>query len=95
MIAKCVNKGAFCITQTKALLLWAQKTDIGTLPLGTLSVTKKSFNWIFHVSPTVAFHSPPAKIKKEPQSPSSDPTLSCNHKQPFQYRNGEQCLYAR
>ncbi|XP_015741411.1 ETS translocation variant 4 isoform X1 [Coturnix japonica] len=47
----------------------------------------------FH-SENLAFHSPPAKIKKEPQSPSSDPTLSCNHKQPFQYRNGEQCLYA-
>ncbi|XP_075631428.1 ETS translocation variant 4 isoform X4 [Balearica regulorum gibbericeps] len=41
-----------------------------------------------------SFHSPPANIKKEPQSPSSDPTLSCNHKQPFQHRNGEQCLYA-
>ncbi|XP_054657648.1 ETS translocation variant 4 isoform X8 [Grus americana] len=47
----------------------------------------------FH-SENLAFHSPPAKIKKEPQSPSSDPTLSCNHKQPFQHRNGEQCLYA-
>ncbi|XP_032841881.1 ETS translocation variant 4 isoform X3 [Tyto alba] len=46
----------------------------------------------FH-SENLAFHSP-AKIKKEPQSPSSDPTLSCNHKQPFQYHNGEQCLYA-
>uniref|UniRef100_A0A8B9PF91 ETS variant transcription factor 4 n=1 Tax=Apteryx owenii TaxID=8824 RepID=A0A8B9PF91_APTOW len=44
-------------------------------------------------SPVLAFHSPPAKVKKEPQSPSSDPTLSCSHKQPFQYRNGEQCLY--
>ncbi|XP_074782948.1 ETS translocation variant 4 isoform X4 [Athene noctua] len=41
-----------------------------------------------------SFHSPPAKIKKEPQSPSSDPTLSCNHKQPLQCHNGEQCLYA-
>ncbi|NWW48942.1 ETV4 protein, partial [Pedionomus torquatus] len=48
----------------------------------------------FH-SENLAFHSPPAKIKKEPQSPSSDPTLSCSHKQPFPYRNGEQCLYAR
>ncbi|XP_074418186.1 ETS translocation variant 4 isoform X4 [Larus michahellis] len=47
----------------------------------------------FH-SENLAFHSPPAKIKKEPQSPSSDPTLSCNHKQPFQYHNSEQCLYA-
>ncbi|XP_025927043.1 ETS translocation variant 4 isoform X1 [Apteryx rowi] len=46
----------------------------------------------FH-SENLAFHSPPAKVKKEPQSPSSDPTLSCSHKQPFQYRNGEQCLY--
>ncbi|XP_068775430.1 ETS translocation variant 4 isoform X2 [Struthio camelus] len=43
-------------------------------------------------SENLAFHSPPAKVKKEPQSP-SDPTLSCSHKQPFQYRNGEQCLY--
>uniref|UniRef100_A0A8B9PDJ6 ETS variant transcription factor 4 n=1 Tax=Apteryx owenii TaxID=8824 RepID=A0A8B9PDJ6_APTOW len=48
----------------------------------------------FH-SENLAFHSPPAKVKKEPQSPSSDPTLSCSHKQPFQYRNGEQCLYTR
>uniref|UniRef100_K7FDI2 ETS variant transcription factor 4 n=1 Tax=Pelodiscus sinensis TaxID=13735 RepID=K7FDI2_PELSI len=35
---------------------------------------------------SVAFHSPPAKVKKE---------LSPSHKQPFGYRNGEQCLYAR
>ncbi|NXL82694.1 ETV4 protein, partial [Leptocoma aspasia] len=37
----------------------------------------------------VAFHSPPAKIKKEPQSPSE---LSCSHEQPLQHK--EQCLYA-
>ncbi|NXR18614.1 ETV4 protein, partial [Cinclus mexicanus] len=43
-------------------------------------------------SSAVAFHSPPAKIKKEPQSP-SEPTLSCSHEQPFQH-NSEQCLYA-
>uniref|UniRef100_A0A8B9GJE8 ETS variant transcription factor 4 n=1 Tax=Amazona collaria TaxID=241587 RepID=A0A8B9GJE8_9PSIT len=48
----------------------------------------------FH-SENLAFHSPPAKIKQEPQSPSSDPALSCTHKQLFQYRNGEQCLYTR
>ncbi|EMP40538.1 ETS translocation variant 4 [Chelonia mydas] len=47
----------------------------------------------FH-SENLAFHSPPAKVKKEPQSPCSDPALSCSHKQPFRYRNGEQCLYA-
>ncbi|NXI48153.1 ETV4 protein, partial [Galbula dea] len=47
----------------------------------------------FH-SENLAFHSP-AKIKKEPQSPSLDPPQSCSHKQPFQYHNGEQCLYAR
>ncbi|XP_010145667.1 PREDICTED: ETS translocation variant 4 [Eurypyga helias] len=47
----------------------------------------------FH-SENLALHSPPVKIKKEPQSPSSGPTLSCNHKQPFQYPSGEQCLYA-
>ncbi|CAJ0966359.1 unnamed protein product [Ranitomeya imitator] len=41
----------------------------------------------------VAFHSPPVKIKKEQPSPCSDPSLSCSQKQ-FQYRNGEQCLYA-
>ncbi|XP_030901100.2 ETS translocation variant 4 isoform X2 [Melopsittacus undulatus] len=46
----------------------------------------------FH-SENLAFHSPPAKIKQEPQSPSSDPVLSCTHKQLFQYHNGEQCLY--
>ncbi|XP_014741017.1 PREDICTED: ETS translocation variant 4 [Sturnus vulgaris] len=45
----------------------------------------------FH-SENLAFHSPPAKIKKEPQSP-SEPTLSCSHEQPFQH-NSEQCLYA-
>ncbi|NXD17190.1 ETV4 protein, partial [Nothocercus nigrocapillus] len=39
---------------------------------------KKGFNLIFHFSLTVAFHSPPANIKKEPQSPSLDPTLSCS-----------------
>ncbi|NWX20121.1 ETV4 protein, partial [Aegotheles bennettii] len=48
----------------------------------------------FH-SENLAFHSPPAKIKKEPQSPSLDTPLSCNQKQPFLYHNGEQCLYAR
>ncbi|RXM96116.1 ETS translocation variant 4 [Acipenser ruthenus] len=45
----------------------------------------------FH-SENLAFHSPPVKIKKEPQSP--DPTQSCSHKQTFTYPNGEQCLYA-
>ncbi|NWV01688.1 ETV4 protein, partial [Upupa epops] len=44
-------------------------------------------------SENLAFHSPPAKIKKEPLSPSSDPSLSCSRKQPLQYRNGKQCLY--
>ncbi|XP_044300564.1 ETS translocation variant 4 isoform X2 [Varanus komodoensis] len=43
----------------------------------------------------LALHSPPAKIKKEPQSPCSEAPGSCRHRQPFQYRNGEQCLYAR
>ncbi|XP_056368169.1 ETS translocation variant 4 isoform X2 [Oenanthe melanoleuca] len=45
----------------------------------------------FH-SENLAFHSPPAKIKKEPQSP-SEPRLSCSHEQPFQHKS-EQCLYA-
>ncbi|XP_064895415.1 ETS translocation variant 4 isoform X2 [Columba livia] len=45
----------------------------------------------FH-SETPAFHSP-ARIKKEPQSPTLDPALSCSHKQPLQYHNGERCLY--
>ncbi|XP_066061265.1 ETS translocation variant 4 isoform X2 [Chamaea fasciata] len=44
----------------------------------------------FH-SENLAFHSPPAKIKKEPQSP-SEPRVSCSHEQPFQH--SEQCLYA-
>ncbi|KAF0025772.1 hypothetical protein F2P81_022653 [Scophthalmus maximus] len=43
----------------------------------------------------VAFHSPPVTIKKEPQSPGSDPSQSCSHKQSFSFPNGEQCLYAR
>ncbi|CAG5903703.1 unnamed protein product [Menidia menidia] len=42
----------------------------------------------------VAFHSPPVTIKKEPQSPGSDPSQSCSHKQSFSYPSGEQCLYA-
>ncbi|XP_032567320.1 ETS translocation variant 4 isoform X1 [Chiroxiphia lanceolata] len=44
----------------------------------------------FH-SENLAFHSPPAQIKKEPQSPSEAP-LSCSHEQPFQ-PHSEQCLY--
>ncbi|XP_062994846.1 ETS translocation variant 4 [Elgaria multicarinata webbii] len=48
----------------------------------------------FH-SENLALHSPPAKIKKEPQSPSSEASGSCRHRQPFQYRNREQCLFAR
>uniref|UniRef100_A0A8B9JTX2 ETS variant transcription factor 4 n=1 Tax=Astyanax mexicanus TaxID=7994 RepID=A0A8B9JTX2_ASTMX len=49
----------------------------------------------FHSENSVAFHSPPVKIKKEPQSPGSDPSQSCSHKQSFSYPSGEQCLYAR
>ncbi|KAG9350226.1 hypothetical protein JZ751_026579, partial [Albula glossodonta] len=45
-------------------------------------------------SSAVAFHSPPVKIKQEPQSPGSDPSQSCSHKQTFTYPHGEQCLYA-
>uniref|UniRef100_A0A8D2P3M7 ETS variant transcription factor 4 n=1 Tax=Zosterops lateralis melanops TaxID=1220523 RepID=A0A8D2P3M7_ZOSLA len=52
---------------------------------------EKVVNLIFPFSPAVAFHSPPAKIKKEPQSP-SEPRVSCSHEQPFQH--SEQCLYA-
>ncbi|MEE6522679.1 hypothetical protein FKM82_021292 [Ascaphus truei] len=43
---------------------------------------------------SVAFHSPPVKIKKEQHSSCSDPSLSCSQKRQFQYHNGEQCLYA-
>uniref|UniRef100_A0A673M7H7 ETS translocation variant 4-like n=1 Tax=Sinocyclocheilus rhinocerous TaxID=307959 RepID=A0A673M7H7_9TELE len=49
---------------------------------------------VFLCTTAVAFHSPPVKIKKEPQSPGSDPSQSCSHKQSFSYPNGEQCLYA-
>uniref|UniRef100_A0A673B1G4 ETS domain-containing protein n=1 Tax=Sphaeramia orbicularis TaxID=375764 RepID=A0A673B1G4_9TELE len=48
----------------------------------------------FHSENSVAFHSPPVTIKKEPQSPGSDPSQSCSHKQSFSYPSGEQCLYA-
>uniref|UniRef100_A0A087YI70 ETS variant transcription factor 4 n=1 Tax=Poecilia formosa TaxID=48698 RepID=A0A087YI70_POEFO len=48
----------------------------------------------FHSENSVAFHSPPVTIKKEPQSPGSDPSQSCSHKQTFSYPSGEQCLYA-
>ncbi|KAJ8416043.1 hypothetical protein AAFF_G00380650 [Aldrovandia affinis] len=47
----------------------------------------------FHSENSVAFHSPPVKIKQEPQSPGSDPSQSCSHKQTFTYPHGEQCLY--
>ncbi|XP_027726068.1 ETS translocation variant 4 isoform X2 [Vombatus ursinus] len=40
-----------------------------------------------------SFHSPTTKIKKEPQSPRTDPTLSCSRKPPLSYHHGEQCLY--
>uniref|UniRef100_A0A5F8H747 ETS variant transcription factor 4 n=1 Tax=Monodelphis domestica TaxID=13616 RepID=A0A5F8H747_MONDO len=46
----------------------------------------------FH-SENLAFHSPTTKIKKEPQSPRADPTLSCSRKPPLSYHHGEQCLY--
>ncbi|XP_032093743.1 ETS translocation variant 4 isoform X2 [Thamnophis elegans] len=48
----------------------------------------------FH-SENLALHSPPAKIKKEPQSPCVDASSSCRHTQPFHYQPREQCLYAR
>nr|XP_023409499.1 ETS translocation variant 4 isoform X2 [Loxodonta africana] len=48
----------------------------------------------FH-SENLAFHSPTTRIKKEPQSPRTDPALSCSRKPPLPYRHGEQCLYSR
>uniref|UniRef100_A0A6J0TRS2 ETS translocation variant 4 n=1 Tax=Pogona vitticeps TaxID=103695 RepID=A0A6J0TRS2_9SAUR len=48
----------------------------------------------FH-SENLALHSPPAKIKKEQQSPCSEACGSRRQRQPFQYHHGEQCLYAR
>ncbi|XP_058038296.1 ETS translocation variant 4 isoform X2 [Ahaetulla prasina] len=48
----------------------------------------------FH-SENLALHSPPAKIKKEPQSPCVDASSSCRHTQHFHYQPREQCLYAR
>ncbi|KAM9296016.1 ETS translocation variant 4 [Gastrophryne carolinensis] len=45
-------------------------------------------------SENLAFHSPPVKIKKEQPSSCSDASVSCSQKQSFQYRNGDQCLYA-
>uniref|UniRef100_A0A670Z9T5 ETS variant transcription factor 4 n=1 Tax=Pseudonaja textilis TaxID=8673 RepID=A0A670Z9T5_PSETE len=42
----------------------------------------------------VALHSPPAKIKKEPQSPCVDASSSCRLTQSFHYQPREQCLYA-
>ncbi|VFV37636.1 low quality protein: ets translocation [Lynx pardinus] len=47
----------------------------------------------FH-SENLAFHSPPTRIKKEPQSPRTDPALSCSRKLPLPYHHGEQCLYS-
>uniref|UniRef100_A0A3Q4I8E9 ETS variant transcription factor 4 n=1 Tax=Neolamprologus brichardi TaxID=32507 RepID=A0A3Q4I8E9_NEOBR len=44
----------------------------------------------FHSENSVAFHSPPVTIKKEPQSPGSDPSQSCSHKPSFSYPSGEQ-----
>ncbi|XP_024901353.1 ETS translocation variant 4 isoform X2 [Pteropus alecto] len=48
----------------------------------------------FH-SENLAFHSPTTRIKKEPQSPRTDPALSCSRKPPLPYHHGEQCLYSR
>ncbi|XP_015351113.2 ETS translocation variant 4 isoform X3 [Marmota marmota marmota] len=47
----------------------------------------------FH-SENLAFHSPTTRIKKEPQSPCTDPALSCSRKPPLPYHHGEQCLYS-
>ncbi|XP_045442185.1 ETS translocation variant 4 isoform X12 [Pipistrellus kuhlii] len=47
----------------------------------------------FH-SENLAFHSPTTRIKKEPQSPRTDPALSCSRKPPLPYHHGEQCLYS-
>uniref|UniRef100_A0A8C5RQ20 ETS variant transcription factor 4 n=1 Tax=Laticauda laticaudata TaxID=8630 RepID=A0A8C5RQ20_LATLA len=47
----------------------------------------------FH-SENLALHSPPAKIKKEPQSPCVDASSSCRLIQSFHYQPREQCLYA-
>lgn len=47
----------------------------------------------FH-SENLAFHSPTTRIKKEPQSPRTDPALSCSRKPPLSYHHGEQCLYS-
>ncbi|XP_078231651.1 ETS translocation variant 4 isoform X11 [Callithrix jacchus] len=43
---------------------------------------------------SVAFHSPTTRIKKEPQSPRTDPALSCSRKPPLPYHHGQQCLYS-
>ncbi|XP_075418002.1 ETS translocation variant 4 isoform X2 [Tenrec ecaudatus] len=48
----------------------------------------------FH-SENLAFHSPTTRVKKEPQSPHTEPALSCSRKPPLPYRHGEQCLYSR
>lgn len=48
----------------------------------------------FH-SENLAFHSPTTRIKKEPQSPRTEPALSCGRKLPLPYHHGEQCLYSR
>lgn len=48
----------------------------------------------FH-SETLAFHSPTTRIKKEPQSPRTEPALSCSRKPSLPYHHGEQCLYSR
>uniref|UniRef100_A0A8D1F679 ETS variant transcription factor 4 n=1 Tax=Sus scrofa TaxID=9823 RepID=A0A8D1F679_PIG len=47
----------------------------------------------FH-SENLAFHSPTTRIKKEPQSPRTDPALSCSRKLPLPHHHGEQCLYS-
>lgn len=46
-------------------------------------------------APAVAFHSPTTRIKKEPQSPRTEPALSCGRELPLPYHRGEQCLYFR
>uniref|UniRef100_A0A8C6VHX3 ETS variant transcription factor 4 n=2 Tax=Elapinae TaxID=42168 RepID=A0A8C6VHX3_NAJNA len=57
-----------------------------------MSILMSSLSFFPH---PVALHSPPAKIKKESQSPCVDASSSCRHTQSFHYQPREQCLYAR
>ncbi|XP_031517118.1 ETS translocation variant 4 isoform X2 [Papio anubis] len=69
------------------------QTHLSPLSAAQVPDSDEQFVPDFH-SENLAFHSPTTRIKKEPQSPRTDPALSCSRKPPLPYHHGEQCLYS-